>query len=193
MSSRFDDALARIDRANSADPNVVKDGGEEIAKELLYSRRMSQWLDNLYPDAGEELRLAVRAQHIGRWKIPRGDFPEGRAGYKKWRSTLMVQHAAEAAEHLSAAGYAPESVERVTRLIRKQGLKTNPDTQALEDVVCLVFLNHYFEEFAAKHERAKLVDIVAKTWKKMSPRAREAAAQLPLPDNLADIVGEAIG
>jgi phosphoadenosine phosphosulfate reductase len=178
--SRFDDALRRIDAANREDPNLVAENGEMTAKELVYARRMSEWLARIEPSASEELRLAVRAQHLCRWKIARADYPEGRAGYKRWRSDLARLHAELAGDILRAVGYSETSVERVQALIQKQKLKTDRDAQALEDVACLVFLEHYFSEFAQKHADEKLVEILRKTWKKMSARGRQAALDIEL-------------
>lgn len=192
MEGNYLDAMARIDAAHEDDPESTFVGEQRIAKELLYARRMSERLETMYPDASEPLRLAVRAQHLGRWKLARAEFPAGRAGYKEWRSTLMRMHAEEAGEHLRAAGYSPEDADRVGALIRKIGLRSDAEAQALEDVACLVFLEHYFAEFAAKHDRVKLVDIAAKTWNKMSERARSAALGLNLDGPLSEILNVAL-
>lgn len=173
-------ALDEFDRINAADPRRDRAGGEEHPKELLYARRMSDTLARLEPVASEELRLAVRAQHIARWQIPRGTFPNGRQGYKQWRTRLMDHHAALATEVMRRVGYGEETIARVTQLLRKQGLKRDAEVQTLEDVACLVFLEHYFDEFAAQHDDDKLVDILRKTWAKMSERGREAALALEL-------------
>lgn len=191
---RFAEAIARFDAVNREDPRRAIDPatGQEEAFELLYARRMSAQLDRLAPDASEELRLAVRAQHIARWRIPRDRYPEGRVGYKRWRSELARYHAETAGAILVEVGYPAETAGRVRDLLQKKGLRVDAEAQALEDVACLVFLEHYFADFAGKHERAKLVDIVQKTWKKMSPRGHAAAAALELPGELASIVGEAV-
>jgi hypothetical protein len=188
VSSRLESALARFDAVNAEDPRL--DGGEP--SELVYARRMTAWLERLAPDAPEELRLAVRAQHIGRWRLPRERFPGGRAGYKRWRSECALMHADIAGAILEEVGYGPESVQRVRDLLTKKRLAHDPDVQTLEDVACLVFLEHNFVDFARKHERHKLVDIVRKTWGKMSERGRAAAAGLALPPHLAAIIADAV-
>ena len=188
VASRFDTAIERFDAVNREDPR--RDAGEPY--ELVYARRMTAWLDRLEPGAPEELRLAVRAQHIGRWRLPRDRFPEGRAGYKRWRSECARMHADIAAAILAELGYPDDAVQRVRDVLTKKRLAHDPDVQTLEDVACLVFLEHYFADFAGKHERDKLVDIVRKTWKKMSGRGHAAAAQLRLPAELSAIVAEAI-
>jgi hypothetical protein len=193
-TDRLAEAMARFDAVNRDDPRRAIDPatGQEEAFELVYARRMSDRLDRLYPDASEELRLAVRAQHIARWRIPRERYPDGRVGYKRWRSELARAHAELAGEILVEVGYPAETVGRVRDLLQKKRLRVDPEAQALEDVACLVFLEHYFADFAGKHERAKLVDIVQKTWKKMSPHGHAAAGALELPGELASIVDEAL-
>lgn len=183
MTDRFARAIAAIDAANAEDPNSA---------ELIYGQRMSAQLDRLEPNASEELRLAVRAQHICRWKIARADYPEGRAGYKRWRSDLARLHARLAGEILTGLGYPAHAVTRVGDLLQKKRLAHDPEAQTLEDVACLVFLEHYFADFARKHHDDKLVEIVRKTWGKMSERGRAAAAGLALPDRLGTIVARAI-
>lgn len=192
MSSRLERAIAAIDAANDADPNRVELDGVTVAKETLYARRMTERLARFAPEAGEELRLAVRAQHLCRWKIARADYPEGRAGYKRWRSELARLHAELVGEILAKVGYEPPVIDRVRSLVLKQRLATDPEAGTLEDVACLVFLEHYFAEFAAKHEPDKLVDIVRKTWRKMSERGHAAALAMTLPDDLAAIVARAL-
>jgi hypothetical protein len=188
VTSRLDDAMARIDAVNAEDPR--REDGEP--SELVYARRMSAWLERLAPDASEELRLAVRAQHIARWRLPRDRFPEGRAGYKRCRSECARMHADIAGGILEQVGYDGAAVARVRALITKQRLAQDPEVQTLEDVACLVFLEHSFAGFARKHEREKLVEIVRKTWGKMSERGRAAAAALGLSPELAAVVAEAL-
>lgn len=178
VPERFKIAIAAIDGFNANDPNAETIAGKAYPKEVLYGERMTAWLEKLSPDASEELRLAARAQHIGRWTKPRADYPQGLAGYSKWRTTLARFHADTAARILQEAGYGEDAQARVVKLIRKQGLGTDPETQTLEDVICLVFLEHYFTDFSAKHEDAKVVDILRKTWAKMSPRGHEMALEL---------------
>jgi len=191
-SPRFAQAIARIDAANAEDPNRESWQSEEYPKELLYSQRMSGWLERFAPDASEELHLAVRAQHIRRWAIPRSDYPEGKAGYKAWRSTLARFHAETAGQILADAGYDAETIRRVQGLIRKEQLKRDPEAQCLEDVVCLVFLENYFADFAQKHDEEKLIDILQKTWKKMSPEGHTAALGLALPAGAGELVAKAL-
>ena len=177
---RFLEAVARIDAANAQDPNRTVVAGREIPGALLYAQRMTDWLDRLRPDAPEPLRLAVRCQHLQRWMIPRSQYPMTRAGYHQWRTTLARFHADRAADILRAAGYDEPTIARVQSLVRKEGLKTDPDAQALEDVACLVFLEHEFSDFARKHDEAKVLNILARTWRKMSDQGRAAALALPL-------------
>lgn len=178
MAARFDTAIAAFDAANAKDPHTERDGGQCVPKELLYARRMSARLDAFCPDAPEAVRLAARAQHICRWQVPRTDYPEGRAGYLTWRTDLAKMHAALAGEALGDAGYDDAMIARVQTLLRKRGLKTDPDVQLLEDVACLVFLAHYFHDFAKQHDEDKLIGILQKTWKKMTDKGHQAALRL---------------
>lgn len=186
MTSRLEEAIAQFDLANGEDPTTEVVDGLEVPKELLYSRRMSSRLEGFFPGAPEEVQLAVRCQHICRWRIPRTDYPEGRAGYLKWRTDLAKMHADIAAAILRDVGYDADLIERVRTILRKRGLKTNPEVQLLEDVACLVFLEHYFHDFAKQHDEDKILGIVQKTWKKMTEKAHEAALQLDYtPEDLA--------
>ena len=179
--TRFRTAIARLDAANAEDPNVETVDGVAHPKELLYAQRMTAWLDKLAPNASEALRLAARAQHIRRWAIPRRDYPMTRTGYLKWRTTLYRFHADTAGDILREVGYDDVTVAAVQSLLRKERLKRNPDMQCLEDVICLVFLESYFADFAPQYDEQKVLDILRKTWKKMSARGRKAARDLALP------------
>lgn len=191
-SDRLRRAFERFDAINAEDPRTEVVDGEERPKELVYARRMSETLDRFEPEASEALLLAARAQHIARWRIPRSDFPDGRKGYKQWRVKLMMYHAELAEDVLEDLGYPEETVERVSTLLRKQGLKRDDEVQTLEDVACLVFLEHYFEDFAEDHEDDKLVDILQKTWRKMSERGHEAALELDMSEGAARLVQRAL-
>jgi hypothetical protein len=182
-SERFSRAIARIDAANAPDPN---------GKELAYSQRMTDWLARLAPGASEPLRLAARAQHIMRWKIPRSEYPMDRAGYHRWRTRLYDFHADAAADILRDVGYDEQAIARVRSLIRKERIKSDPEMQTLEDVICLVFLENYFHEFAQDHDEQKLINILQRTWKKMSPRGHELALQLPLNEKDRRIIEKAL-
>jgi hypothetical protein len=192
-AARFAAAVAAIDAANSLDPNAVPgDDGHPVPSELLYGQRMSRWLDHLYPNASEPLRLAARAQHIRRWEVPRDTYPMDRAGYHRWRTGLYTFHADAAAAILRDIGYDEETVARVRFLLRKERLKADPDTQALEDTICLVFLENDFAGFAPKHDPDKVILILRRTWAKMSPVGHAAALQLPLPPAAAELVRRAL-
>lgn len=185
-SDQFQQAIERFDAANRDDPNRETFEGKEYPKELLYAERMSKWLGRIAPEASEALRLAARAQHICRWKIPRTDFSEDRTGYLRWRTELSKFHAETVGKILTDVGYDAATIERVRQLLRKKALKKDPETQTLEDVICLVFLEGYFTDFARKHDEGKLINIIQKTWAKMSARGQEVALQLDLsPDDRA--------
>ena len=189
---RFEDALRFIDEANSQDPNTEHFEGEDYPKELLYSMRMTKWLEAIDPQASEALRLAVRSQHIRRWEIPRSKYPLGRKGYHQWRIRLYDYHGEKAAEILKKVGYDEETIARVRKMLKKQGLKSNPETQTLEDVACLVFLESYFWDFSRLHDEEKIIGILRKTWAKMSPRGQEVARELSLNAGAEALLNKAL-
>ncbi|HEY2881990.1 MAG TPA: DUF4202 domain-containing protein [Pirellulales bacterium] len=191
-TDRFTAAIAKIDAANAADQIREVFQGREYSKEILYSKRMADWLTKLTPDASEALRLAIQGQHICRWTIPRENYPMDRVGYLKWRTDCKQMHAEKLGEIMESVGYDRPTIERVQMLVKKEHLKSDPDAQLLEDVVCLVFLENYFTDFARQHDEAKLIDIVRKTWKKMSDRGHAAALSLPLSDECKGIVQKAL-
>lgn len=186
--ANFEEALAAIDRVHAEDPE--KEGGRP--KELIYAERMSVWLAKLAPQASESLRLATRCQHLRRWALPRSDFPEGKVGYLRWRKEESLAHAKLAGELLGTAGYGAEAVKRVQSLIKKERIKHDPEAQLLEDTACLVFLESEFAAFAPKHDEAKLVDILRKTWLKMSPQGQQAALGIKLAPQLGALVEKAL-
>ncbi|OGT02456.1 MAG: hypothetical protein A3F73_07600 [Gallionellales bacterium RIFCSPLOWO2_12_FULL_59_22] len=194
---RYRAAIAAFDKANAEDTNKEEAGGKEYPKELLYAQRMSAMLERYAPEASEAVKLAVRAQHIQRWKIPRNSYPLGRPGYLQWRTGLYKFHAETAGRIMQEAGYDNAMVERVKAIVSKQGLKVNPDTQQMEDVAGLVFIDHYLDGFAAQHpeyDEAKWVQIIRKTWQKMSPRAHEfaLAGKIRLPEALQPLILKAV-
>ena len=195
--SIYDRARHLIDAANSADPNQVEADGRQWPKELLYSERMSDMLERYKPDSDAVMKLAIRAQHIERWKSSRKDYPEGRIGYLQWRKNLYKIQASRAAELMQEAGYDEDSSKRAWQAVAKKNIKGNPDTQLLEDVTDLVFLEHYMLEFVGKHpdySEEKWLEIIRKTWHKMSPDARQFALSgaVSLPDSLAPLVQKAV-
>ena len=178
---RLTDVFAAIDAANALDPNTIEVDGEPKPAELVYGRRMSETLARLAPHASEHLRIAARGQHIERWTSPRASYPAGRVGYLKWRKDLQGFHARRIGEMMVAAGYDAGDVERVGALIRKERLKSDAEAQMIEDIACVVFLEHYLADFLAKTDEDKLAGILAKTWNKMSPLGRDEARKLALP------------
>jgi hypothetical protein len=193
----FDQAIALIDAANSADPNQEAADGQAWPKELLYSRRMSDMLQRYAPAADDAMRLAIRAQHVQRWQSPRDAYPTGRDGYLQWRKDLYTFHADTAAGLLAQAGYGADVIERVRKAVGKRALKKNPDSQLLEDVTALVFLEHYMLDFAARHpeyDEEKWRGIIRKTWEKMSRPARDfaLAGGIRLPETLAPLILKSI-
>lgn len=195
MSPRFDALVRAIDAANADDPRSTEIGGAKRPYEQVYSERMTARLAAMYPDASEALRIAARAQHIRRWDIPRADFPEGRAGYNDWRRTCREHHGKVISEIMGRHGYAPDEIARVVMLIKKEQLKKDRESQALENVVDVVFVEHYIEDFLAKYssyDEDKVIDIVGKTLRKMSPKGHQAALALDMPDAKRALIMKAV-
>ena len=191
-SNQLQKTLAAFDSANAQDPHYEMVNGKSVAKELIYGQRMSEHLQRFCPDASETLQLAARCQHICRWKIPRSDYPMDRQGYKRWRTDLAKFHGETAAGIMALEGYDQATIDRVKDLLLKRGLKKDDEVQTLEDVICLVFIEHYLADFATKHDEEKLIDIIRKTWNKMSPAGHAAALQLPLGEDMLTLVGKAL-
>lgn len=190
-------AIAAFDQANSEDPNKEMYDGKEYPKELLYARRMSEMQQRFVPEASEAVKLAVRAQHIQRWKVPRGNYPMDKPGYMLWRTGLYKFHAETAGHIMNKAGYDDEMIARVKTIVSKKGLKVNPETQLMEDVVDLVFIEHYLVGFVAQHpdyDEAKWIQIIRRTWQKMSSRAHEfaLAGKIKLPEALVPLIMKAV-
>ena len=189
----YEKARTLVDAAHAADPAKAADGR---AAELAYADRVESWVLRIVPDAGQVLRLAARCQHLERWLVPRSSFPMDRAGYLSWRKSLYVKQAGRAVSLLVEAGVPRAQADEAATWVSKTGLRTNAGTQALEDAAVLVFLESEIEAFAAQHAdypREKFVDILRKTWRKMSPRAQELARGLSLPTAVAALVREATG
>ena len=173
---RFERTMTAFDAANREDPRLEYDEeGNPVPKELLYARRMSSVLVKFAPDASEVLQLAARCQHIRRWTVPRDAYPMDRKGYLRWRTHLKKFHGEQAAAIMQAEGYDSETIIQVVDLLNKKNLKRDPEMQTLEDVICLVFLQHYFADFQKQHSIEKAGPIIAKTWKKMSEAGQTAA------------------
>ncbi len=177
MSDRLHCALNAIDAANARDP--THEAGEPA--ELLYGRRMSEALAAFAPAASEPLQIAVRGQHIERWLSPRHAYPEGKAGYFAWRNAAKKRHAERLGQIMGTCGYDEPTIARVGALVRKERLRSDGEAQTLEDVACLVFLRYYAASFASKHPAEKVLDILIKTQRKMSPRGRAAGLDFGFP------------
>jgi len=191
--TRFERATAEFDRRNAADPVTELAGSAARPRLLLQAERLVAWVERLEPEASEALRLAAHCQHLERWLIPRTDFPEGRVGYLTWRTRLGRFHAERAAEVLRAVGYDDTTVKAVEHILTKQNPRSNPDAQTMEDALCLVFLEHEFDAFLDKYpDEAKAVEIVQKTWRKMSERGHEAALSLAFSARGKALVGRAL-
>ncbi|MGM0825720.1 MAG: DUF4202 domain-containing protein [Pseudomonadota bacterium] len=194
MTTAFEQTLDAIDALHAQDPRTTTlEDGTSMPQELAYAQRMSKWLTPIFDAPSELLRLAVRAQHLQRWQVPREEYEKGRVGYLTWRRDQGKRAGETTARLMEEAGYSAEDAQRVAAMIGKKGLGRDPEVQALEDCACLVFLENYFADFSRKVEHDHMVRIVQKTWRKMSPRAHELALSLPMSTASAALVEEALG
>lgn len=186
VDGRFEAAIAAIDAANAADPETVTVDGADRPKEVAHAELMTRWLLRLDPEASEAQLLAARAHHLRRWEVPRSSYPDGRSGYLRWRTDLRKRHAREVASILSGLGYDDATVERVTAIINKRGLGVDPQVQAHEDALCLVFLGNQLAATVDRLGDVKMVEVLRKTAAKMSPEALALVGELPIrPRDLA--------
>jgi hypothetical protein len=193
VNARFAEAVRRFDEANSQDPNSEVAEGVSYPRELLYAQRLTSWVKKLSPDASETLLLASRSQHLCRWEIPRSSYEMTRAGYLRWRAELKEFHAKKSAEILGEVGYPEEIIAQVQELNRKKNLGRDPECQVLEDALCLVTLEFQIEDLIRKTDAEKMVSILQKTWKKMSPEAHEAALKLSYSEVAKELLAKALG
>ena len=183
-SKRLRQALDRIDEINRADPHEIQVRGEARPKELTHAAMVSAWIERLRPDADDALRIAAHGHHVRRWAIPRAGYPQGRRGYLRWRQALQELHATTLGEVMTEAGYNAAAIERAQDLVRKKNLRRDPDVQALEDALCLVFLETQLGEFRTRQPDDRVTEILRKTWVKMSAEAQALAGELDLaPDD----------
>jgi hypothetical protein len=188
LTMNLKSCLDAIDQLHSQDPSQI----EGKAGELIYAQRMTEWLNKLNANPSQELQIAVRSQHLCRWEITRKDYPMDKQGYFKWRTDLAKLHAEKAGECMLANGFSDDAVEKTKTIIRKKNLKKDSDVQTMEDCACLVFIENDFLPFAAKFDEEKVIDIVQKTWKKMSEQGHQAALALDLPEEALAVITKAL-
>jgi hypothetical protein len=194
-SSRYQAVIAEIDAANAGDPRRDIVEGTSRPREVVYSERMSQSLSQIYPDASEELRIAARAQHICRWLLVRGDYPAGRDGYNSWRMACREHHATLTTVLMRRHGYGEAEAAQVAKIIKKEELKRDRESQALENVVAVVFARYYLDAFVASHkdyDEQKLVAILRKTLRKLDDVGHAAILALELPPHLRQVIDVAV-
>ena len=190
--TNFAKAMMAIDAAHADDPNKIQAHGIDVPYELHYAQRMSDHLRKMDGNASEELQLAIRAQHFRRWEVPRSSYPMTRVGYHSWRTFLKKRQAEQAAKICRECGYTDEEVERIASMIRKEDLREDEETQVLEDVACLVFLDDQFEDFEKSHDEDKIIRILQKTWAKMSSKGHAEALKIAMSDRARGLVEKAL-
>jgi NTP pyrophosphatase (non-canonical NTP hydrolase) len=191
-SQNYEAAISLIDEAHAQDPNIAIVDGKDVPYELHYAQQMSHYLSLRAPDASPILKVAIRAQHFRRWEIPRSSYPMTKPGYFAWRTFLKKRQADLASAICVGCNFTTEEAEEVAQLIRKEDLKKNEETQILEDVACLVFLDDQFEGFEKEHDEEKIIDILRKTWGKMSERGHELALEIRMSGDCKALIGKAL-
>lgn len=192
MADAFHKAIAAIDAAHALDPNKVTIDGKVVPYELHYAQKCTSYLEKRTSDTSDALKLAIRAQHFRRWEIPRDSYPMTRIGYHAWRTFLKKRQAELVQQICKESGYSDEVAERVGALIRKEDLKQDEETQILEDVACLVFLDDQFEQFEKEHNEDKIITILRKTWGKMTEKGHDLALQIPMSGRPQELVQKAL-
>lgn len=192
LNARYDSACAAVDAANALDPSSVTVRGTTSPLALVHGRLAAEWVERLDPDAGELVLLASRAHHLRRWELPRSDYPDGRAGYHRWKRDQRERHARDVAELLGPLGYTPEEIAAVQRWVRRDALADDRGSQAVEDAACLVFIETQLADVAGKLDHDHVVDVIRKTARKMSPAALAAVADIPIGEPERALLSEAL-
>jgi len=190
--NRYDHAVAAIDAANADDPNTVDVRGQTWPLAEIHGRLATEWVERLRPDADDMVRLAARAHHLRRWEVPRSSYPDGKAGYLRWRRDQKQRHADDVTELLAAAGYADDEIDRVGALIRRDRLSTDPDAQLVEDAACLVFIETQLADMVPRFERDHLLEVIRKTARKMTPAGLAAVGNIDLGDTERQLLTDAL-
>jgi hypothetical protein len=190
--NKLDQAFELFDNYNKRSPERITWENEEYPIEYFYAIKLYEWVVKLAPDADESLLLASRCQHIGRWEIARKSYPDGRVGYLKWRSDLSKYHAGIATEILAEVGYDEETISRVRQIVLKQRLKSDPEVQTMENALCLVFLQYQYDDLITKVTEEKMIDILRKTWGKMSDPGRDMALSLQYSEQGRNLILKAL-
>jgi hypothetical protein len=190
---RLQRVFAAIDAVNAEDPHMIEVDGRQVPAELVYGRRITETLHRMVADPSEPMRIAARGQHIGRWRLARKSYPEGRAGYLAWRRQQRVNQAEKLGQIMATEGYGADDIARVGTLIRKENMLADAEVQLFEDVICVMFFEHYLGDFVSRVEEEKLADILIKTWGRMSPPGRRYALMLDLPDIVTRLMQRELG
>jgi len=190
--NKLDLAFEKYDAYNKKDPISYIYKGETFPEEYFLAKQLYEWVIKLDPDPSEELLLASRSQHIGRWEIPRSQYPEGRTGYLDWRRDLAVFHADKSTAIMKEVGYGQEQIERVKQFLLKKRIKVDKEVQTLENALCLVFLEFQYEDFFPKYEPDKIVNILRKSLLKMDEKGHEQALTLSYSDEGLKYIKQAL-
>jgi hypothetical protein len=192
--NKLDAAFQLFDAYNKQDPRNFEWDDTTYPQEYFFAIKLYDWILMLDPAASEELLLASRSQHIGRWEIPRESYPEGREPYLKWRKDLAQHHATITGNLMKQAGYDTDSIERVSQIILKKRIKVDADVQTMENALCLVFLQYQYEDFRKKYgnEPDKMINILRKSLLKMDGHGHSFALGLNFTPLGLDLIKQAM-
>jgi len=192
--NKLDAAFQLFDAYNKQDPRNFEWDGNNYPQEYFFAIKLHDWILKLDPAASEELLLASRSQHIGRWEMPRESYPEGREPYLKWRKDLAQHHATITSNLMKQAGYGAAEIERVGQIILKKRIKVDADVQTMENALCLVFLQYQYEDFRKKYENDpdKMINILRKSLLKMDSHGHSFALGLNFTPQGLDLIKQAM-
>ncbi|KAA8484114.1 uncharacterized protein DUF4202 [Arcticibacter tournemirensis] len=190
--NKLEKAFTLFDAYNKKDPNIFIWKGKTYPQEYFLALRLYEWVLKLEPNASEELLLASRSQHIGRWEMPRDSYPEGREAYLRWRRELAFFHAEKSTELMVEAGFGTETTSRVRQIILKQKIKVDHEVQTIENALCLVFLQFQYEDFYPKHSPEKVINILRKSLLKMDWKGHQHALSLKFSAEGQNYINEAL-
>lgn len=192
-STYLKNAIHELLAAHLQDPNMESWNDGVYPAEWLYIQRITERLTSFCPEASEELIIAANSQHLYRWEIERKSFPEGRIGYYQWRNYLSEYQALKAREIILKAGFDADFADQVKTIVKKENIFMNPEAQTLEDVVCLVFLEFYLDEFMNDKTELNMATIILKTWNKMSEKGHQEALKIKYSDTALPVIKKALG
>lgn len=189
---QYHKAIIAIEQIHSKDITQEQHNGSLIPAEFLYGKRMLKTLELVSPESSYAMKLAVQCQHLQRWGVPRSSYTYDRRGYHEWRREVMKYQLEQTINLLSSISIDEIDIKWIAQVINAQENKADSNGLIIMDTACLVFLKWYMEPFAKKHESEKVLDILKKTFRKMSTDAQNLISKLDLPESSLQVLNQAI-